>query len=758
LHRILLLVLFACLPLPLASQTSPERFKIAGLRAPVEVVRDKYGIPHIYAQNQHDLFFAQGYVAASDRLFQMELWKRVGQGRLAEVLGKEFVQRDRVARLLRYRGDMEAEYSSYAPDAKQILSSFVAGINAYIAQSVDGDGSNLPLEFKLAGFKPEPWRPEDCLSRMAAYGVTGNAEDELLLANAVTELGVDGAEKLAYLDPKASLRPPPGVDYRGLTAAITSDFIGSDRRIPVKAQKGATGSNNWTISGALTSTGKPLLANDPHRTIAVPALRYLVHLVAPGWNVIGAGEPALPGVAIGHNQHIAWGLTIFGADQQDFFVETLHPEDPTQYRTDSGWERMRIEEEVIPVRGGAEVTTELKFTRHGPVVWEDKTTRRALALRWVGAEPGTAGYLASLAVDRARNWTEFRNAMMRWKMPPENMVYADTKGNIGEISGALAPIRPKSNGLLPVPGTGGYEWHGFIPFEDLPQSFNPKRGFIATANHKMLPDNYKYAAGFDWSSFRIQRVEDVLDGWARSKRKFSMQDMKALQNDVFSIPARTLIGLLAESDHPDVRLLKSWNFELTSDSSPAALYEVWWKHLSNAVYSALVPSKNPALRDIMRNERVVQYLEASPERDKMLLGALAAAARELEELQGADRRKWNWGSLHALRLQHSLEQFKFPAYARPGDAETVNSTSNSRTSFAQTSGASFRELIDLSAWDKSLVISTPGQSGTPGNKHYDDLMQLWLEGDYFPLAFSRPAVTGIAEHTIILEPRRGQSK
>ena len=728
------------------------RVKVHGLNAPVEVVRDRYGVAHIYAQNQDDLFFAQGYVAASDRLFQMELWKRVGQGRLAEVLGPEFVRRDRAARLLRYRGDMAAEYASYAPDTKRILTSFVGGINAYIRETRSDPVQKLPQEFKLAGFQPEEWRPEDCLSRMAAYGMTSNAEDELLNAQAVQELGVEGAERLTRFDPQTSLQRPSGLDYAGITSAIVQDLIGSDRRIPIRSAKGAVGSNNWTVSGALTASGKPMLANDPHRSITFPSLRYLVHLVAPGWNVIGAGEPALPGVAIGHNQHIAWGLTIFGVDQQDLFLELLSPEDPLQYQTEHGWEKMRVEENVIAVKGRAEVTTRLKFTRHGPVLWEDVATHRALALRWVGAEPGTAGYLASLSIDRARDWKEFRTAMRRWKLPPENMVYADAKGNIGEISGALTPVRPRSNGLLPVPGIGGYEWAGFVRFEDLPQTFNPQAGYFASANHKTIPENYKYSVGNDWSAFRIQVIDSQFATWKRDGVRIGMSDMQTLQNDVFSLPAKILIGLLPASDDENVRLLRQWDCKLTRDSAPAALYELWWNRLADAVFAQLVPGDHSGLRDMLRNERVVEFLQHSSDRRGLMLSALAGAAKDLVALQGEDRSRWNWGALHQVHLQHALPQFDLPSRPRPGDADTVNSTGNGRTSFEQTSGASFRELLDLADWDRSLAINTPGQSGRPGHPHASDLLPLWLEGKYFPLAYSRTAVQQIAESTTTLEP------
>jgi penicillin amidase len=407
-----------------------------GLERPVNVLRDRWGVAHIYAQSQHDLFFAQGVVAAQDRLFQMEMWKRAGQGRLAEVLGPSALPRDINARALRYRGDMKSEYESYSPDTQAILTAFTDGINSYIASLTAPRGPDLSIEFQLAGFSPDLWHPEDCLNRMAAFSMTGNAVSELEHARALVELGAEKASKLFDFDPAIALDPASGLDLGGLSPDLLKNLVGSDHRIEFPAHS-REGSNNWTISGSLTASGKPLLANDPHRVLALPSLRYMVHLVAPGWNVIGAGEPGLPGVALGHNEHIAWGFTIFGLDQQDLYVEELSPANPLEYKTEGGWKKMELRREVFLVKGSTATEVDLKFTRHGPVLWDDG--KRARALRWVLAEPGAAGYLASLAIDRAQNWNQFEAAVARWKVPSENLVYADIAGNIGEHSAGLRP-------------------------------------------------------------------------------------------------------------------------------------------------------------------------------------------------------------------------------------------------------------------------------------------------------------------------------
>ncbi len=744
---------------------------VRGLQQAVRVQRDRWGIAHIYAENEHDLFFAQGFVVAQDRLFQMELWKRAGQGRLAEILGASYVQRDLNARLLRYRGEMDAEYKSYARDTKEILDAFTSGINAYMAEIQEPGGIGLPVEFQLAGFKPEPWKPEDCLNRMAAYSMTGNGASELHNAQLVALLGGEKAAELLDLDPRVKLDPAPGIDFSGLSPALLENLVGSDVPLHFSATP-VQGSNNWTVSGALTATGKPFLANDPHRVIAEPSLRYIVHLVAPGWNVIGAGEPGLPGVAAGHNEEIAWGFTIFGLDQQDLYLAQLNPADPEQYKTKSGWERMEVKTETILVHGGAGVAVKLKFTRHGPVLWEDG--KRALALRWVGAEPGTAGYLGSLSLDRARNWQEFEQAMSRWKVPSENIVYADRNGNIGEHSTGLAPLRKNWTGLLPVPESGGYEWSGFVPNKDLPHSYNPPSGFVASANHKMIPENYGYAVGFQWASAeRFLRISEVLRGAAKSGHKLGLEDMEQLQNDVVSLPARELQSLL-KSAAPNTstaaaKLLLDWDCAFTTDSQAATLFEFWDAELRDALTKLAVPAEaqkvagqlslTKTLQEVSR-PRVAVFGE-SPEaaRDALLLQSLHAAEVKLSAKLGPDPKNWSWGQLHRVSFYHPLGSmrqgealFDRGPIPRPGDGTTVNATYFGGSSFDQLAGASYREIFDLSDWDNAVGVNVPGQSGQPGSPHYDDLLPLWAHGQYVPLRYSKASVDRDTTDVLELRP------
>lgn len=762
--------------------------KLAGLHNPVTVLRDPWGVPHIYAQDQHDLFFAQGFVTAQDRLFQMEMWKRVGQGRLAEVLGPKYAERDINARLLAYRGSMKDEYTSYAPDAQQILAAFVDGINAGIAERTAPGGPGLPLEFKLAGFAPEPWKPEDVLSRMAGFPMTRNSVDELLHAKLVTLLGVKKASALMDLDPPVLLDPAPGEDLSGLAPELLRNLQGSDSTmtlepdvpsafdLPHEAGSSKWASNNWVVSGKLTASGRPLLANDPHRTIdKVPSLRYVIHLVAPGWDVIGATEPASPGVEDGHNQRIAWGWTIFGMDQQDLYLEKLDPSNPLRYKADNGWQQMRVEKTTIHIKGAPDRTVDLKFTRHGPVLWEDIPTHRALALRWIGAEPGTAGYLACLTLDRAQNWKEFEEAVKRWKLPTHNIVYADVEGNIGEHSVGMEPIRKNFTGTMPEPGDGGYEWAGWVPVPELPHQFNPERGFAVTANQRMIPEDYPYKVGFEWSEpYRADRITEVLAQFAGSGHKITIDDMEKLQDDVTSLPARRLQKLLssiaAASNDPDVQLLLRWDAVLARESAAAALYELWQHDLQEEMLHRLAPENAwETLQGKILLSVVLKNLENPDQetfgpnpvaaRDGVLLQTLKAAGERMRSLEGADPSQWSWEKLHTVSFHHVLELLPeakplvdLGPIPRPGDSYTVNNTHYNGTNFAQLSGPSYREIIDVGNWDGSLIVNVPGQSGQPGSPHYSDLLPLWDQTRYFPMLYSKDAVENQSRDRLVIEP------
>ena len=757
--------------------------QVPGLDSAVEVRRDRWGVPHIYARTQHDLFFAQGFVAAQDRLWQMDIWRRTAEGRLAEVLGAPAVQRDRLARLFRYRGPADADWAAYGPDTKAIVSAFVGGVNAYIAQVKD----RPPIEFTLMGYAPEPWTIDVPLARVTTLSGVSNATSEILRARLIAVVGKKATEAILPTEPTRALDPVPGLDLTGLDLSALGGVNNAYADI---AFQRVEGSNNWVVSGKKTRSGKPILANDPHRAITHPSVRYITHLVGPGWNVIGAGEPASPGVSIGHNERIAFGLTVVGMDQQDVYLEKVGPcpsgignrESGIEasraagdsrfpipysrcYRHNGGWQPITSVIDTIQVKGDQPKIVRLDFTHHGPIVSTDSARGRAVAIRMVGQEPGTAAYLASLQLGRARNWRDFQGAMARWKMPSENMIYADVDGNIGWIATGYMPRRSWS-GLLPVPGDGRFEWKGFVPVNALPQSYNPASGFIATANNNILPPGYKTPIAYDWSSdYRVSRIREVLS----SRNDFTVADFEKLQHDDLSLLARHLVPQLVSAaqrlgkrDSQAVQMLARWDFRMSREASAPLLFEAWAPTLARRANAMRMPAEAAEVIGRYTDYEEFEKFIAAPTgavsaaaRDSLLVGALADAVAELTRRFGADTTKWRWGTVHVAELHHPLARaFDLPPVSRAGDGNTVFATAGAN--YQQTAGASYREIIDLGDFDNSVAINVPGQSAQPGSEYYDDLLALWGNDKYFPLVFSRSRVERETKHVLRLLPSAGK--
>ena len=733
--------------------------ELAGLRDEVEVLRDRWGVPHIYAHNTDDLFFAQGYIAAQDRLWQLDMWRRWLEGRTAEISGPERFEADRMMRLLSWRGGLsEEELGSYHPETERILEAFVGGINAFIEDSAD----NLPVEFKLTGLRPERWTLETPTLRSTLSGVGGNIASDLRLAQRVASMGPEEANRRANPDPFYELVVPDGFDPaiitdevlrafstragRGFTVELLPEYrqpetiangspivntmlAGLQWSPPMPPEhRDEIGSNNWVVAGSLSASGLPMLANDPHRQVTNPSLRYLAHLEAPGWSVIGGGEPALPGIAIGHNQHVAWGLTIVGTDQTDVFVEQLDPDDPSRVLYRGKFEPLRVERETIAVKGEAAREVNFEFSRNGPIVYKDIDRGVAYAVRSFAQEPGTAPYLGSLRADQVSDCIEFLDAMSAWKHPSENMICGDVEGNISWRAAALTPNRTGPTpwyGRLPVPGTGEYGWDGFR--DDLPEELNPGRGWIATANHNIQPPGFHPPIMFKTAqpSARYERIAEVLSTGGSSDGRFTIEDFQRLQLDAFSAAGADAVSFFEGwiSEDPDIewarQQIAGWDGIFDRSSTGAALYLTW-----------------------RRNVAVTARMEGTVVEDG--LRRTLAAMSQLE----SDRSQWRWGRLNIATFGHPLlTVYDQISVEKSGGAGTVYSN-----------GATFREILDTADWEKGISTTSPGQSGQPGSPHYGDLIESWAAGDYFPLAYARTAVEEVTVHRLVLKPLASVSR
>lgn len=767
-------------------------FEVEGLQEPVEVLVDQYGVPHLYAGSRDDLFLAQGFNAARDRSFQIDLWRRRGLGLLSEVFGEAFVERDRAARLFLYRGDMRSEWLAYGSDTKRVTSAFVRGVNAFVALA-RADPAHLAPEFAELGYLPSFWQPQD-VARIRSHGLFNNVEQEVARALVLRDYGPEVEDLRRVREPAVDLRVPEGLDL----SVIPDDVLAVYRLAttpPPLAHPGAPaaprldpeGSNNWVISGTRTASGRPLLANDPHRAVSLPSLRYLAHLSAPGLDVIGAGEPALPGVSIGHNGHVAFGLTIFPIDQEDLYVYETNPAEPTEYRYRGRWEPMTRVVEQVPTAGGGSVGVELLFTRHGPVVHTDRERGTAFAVRAAWLEPGMAPYLGSMDYMGAADTEQFVSAMNRWGAPGENQVYAAPDGTIGWRPAGVVPVRPNWDGTLPVPGDGRYEWDGFYDTDQLPSAVDPEQGWFATANEMNLPPDHPHeerTISHDWyHPFRWERIAEELS----ARTGWTVQDCVALQTDYVSLPARKVLPLLTDlsSDDPRVAagldLLREWDAVEGPESAAAALFEVWYRrHLRPGILLAALRRLLPEERcpealarilpaeDLAADARVdLQLLldpgvRLGPDPDHVVadvcLSTLGAAVEDVSALLGDDPAGWAWGRLHVAAPQHPLhaalgdhDWTRLGPAPRGGSGDTVGSTAYT-PDFVQSAGASFRLVIDVGAWDESVSMNSPGQSGVPGSEHYDDLFGAWASDQSFPLLYSRHLVEQHARERIVLRP------
>jgi penicillin amidase len=754
----------------------------AGLSAPVEIVDDPYGVPHIRARSIPDAFFGQGYVVARDRMFQLDLAHRRELGRLAEAFGGEFAAHDAAARLFLFRGDLDAELAAVPAHFVAYARAYAAGINARIDE-VLADPALLPLEYSILGVSPLKW---DVRDMVLARGGSFDVEDEVRRARlaAMGLLELDAI--IAPLRPAWPLRVPEGLDAAGVTEAdlgvLNLGGLPFGSLVPAEPSstssgtsgaRGDAGSNAWTIAPARSATGRPILANDPHLGIGSFDPRHVAHLTAPGLDVIGGGSPGLPGIMQGHTDRFAFGRTNFHIDQEDLFILELHPDDPERYRHGDGWRPFERFEVSIPVKGMPPRPATLRYAAQGPVVSHDPARHRATALAAVDLQPGASGAFAMIAINLARDWASLREAAFRFHPAPTNFHYADVDGNHGWQAIGFVPVRRRGDGLMAVPGDGLYDWTGLRDFQALPGDYNPAKGWFASANQNNLPEGWprdRIPAFSFREPYRYQRIADVLSAEPRHR----LADSVALQHDTLSTPARQLIALLpargSPAAEPAIAMLRGWDGRLDAESGPAALFEILWRELVTRMLAAIVPERARLLVDEIAPS-VLLGLLAHPDRrigpdpeaaqNALFDAALAAAWASAQQQLGPDPAAWRWGRLHQVPIRHPLSRIPAIAAAFPpiegegsgGDSYTVMARwLRGAPAWQVSGGASYLQVIDVGGWDNSLMLNFPGQSNDSRSPHYRDQYAHWIRGEMQPMLFSRAAVDAHATGRTMLHP------
>ena len=765
--------------------SSSVKVSTSELGQPIEILDDEYGVPHIRAASIPDAFFGQGYVVARDRLFQIDVLHRRRMGRMAVAYGLDFVPHDARARLFLYRGAVAEELARIPAHVVTCARAYIAGINARIDE-VLAKSELLPLEFGVLGVTPRKWELEDLvLARGLSLGST--VEDEIRRARLAALGLLELDEVIAPLRPAWTLAVPDGLDV----AAVSRSDLGVLQLGPLPFGSKATtavlspssglfsvgandGSNAWTISAARTATGRTILANDPHLGIGGFGPRHVAHLSAPGLDVIGAGSPGLPGIMQGHTEHFAFGRTNFHIDQEDLFILELHSDDPERYRHDGGWKRFDQLDVFIPVKGAAPAAATLRYSVQGPVISHDPAKRRATAIAIVELQPGGSDAFAMIAINLARDWESLRRDAFRFHPSPTNFHYADVEGNHGWQAIGFAPIRRKGYGLMPVPGDGRYDWTGLRDYRALPSEYNPTKGWFASANQNNLPTDWPrdQIPAFSFREpYRYDRIADVL----RATPKHALGDSVALQQDTLSIPAKQLLALLPTRGSPNVEpalaMLRGWDGRLGGDSAPAALFEIFWRELSTRMLTLLVPER---ARELVNNAApsVLLGLLETPDarlgpdpvaaRDALMDAALGAAWKRAGERLGPDPEAWRWETLHQVRIVHPLSRIPAIAAAFPviegegsgGDAYTVMARGiRDEPSWETNSGASYLQVIDVGAWDNSLMLNLPGQSADPRSPHFRDQYRPWARGEMQKMLFSRAAIDRSAVVQTRIDPR-----
>ena len=772
--------------------------KLAGLHGAVDIVRDRDGVPHIYAKDSDDAFYALGFVHAQDRLWQMEMNRRIAAGRLSEVLGAGALDTDRFLRTLGVAHNAQGIWNHLAPDAREALEAYSRGVNAFL----DSHAQALPPEFTITGAPaPEHWKPTDSIGwqTMMAWDLGANWTQELLRMRLSQRLSLEEINQ--FLAPYPGEKPLQTSDYtalyRGL-AGTTQQMAAVEKIAPPSLVEGM-GSNNWVVSGALSDSGKPLLANDPHLGLAAPALWYFAHLSAPGLNVIGATLPGIPGVVLGHNDRIAWGFTNTAPDVQDLYIERINPDNPKQYQTPGGWRDFEVRSETIKVKGKPDVVLEVRSTRHGPVLTGTlpliakapvDAKKYAIAFQWTALRDDDLTMQAGLHIDRASNWQEFRDAVKDFASPQQNMVYADVDGNIGFIAPGRVPIRKPDNdlkGLAPAPGWDArYDWDGFIPFDALPQQYNPAGQKVVTANQKIVPDDYPYFITSEWTlPYRANRITSLIE----ARPKHNLDSFAAIQKDVTSLAAQDLLPLMRQAapktddGKQALAMLANWNGEMLADRPEPLIFNAWAKELSHEIFAPKLGEELMGDYWELRNVQagmvnVLKNVDGAAawcnKSDKgtapdpqacagLLSTSLDTAMVDLKKCFGSDPKAWRWGAAHQARSEHqpfAKVELLAPIFDisidSPGDTYTVDvgryNLRDKDKLFTNHHAPSMRALYDLSNLENSRYMHSTGQSGNVLSSHYADFSKRWAAVDYLPMAMRRDAVEKGKMGTLTLAP------
>ena len=825
-------VFLSYLPNTVAPQSFPQidgQINVPGLTSPVDVYRDAMGIPNLYAANAHDLFFAQGYVHAQDRFWQMDAWRHIGSGRLSEMFGKGQVATDTFLRTLGWRQTAEAEWAGLSPEPRAILQAYTDGVNAYLK---DHDGTALSLEYAVLkllspDYKIEPWTPVNSLTwgKAMAWDLRGNLDEEVQRAVLLKTLT---PQQVNELFPAYPSDHPVIVNKIGTgTSALPIGPIASAVNIPNQtlADLGSTfslldaalgpvgdgiGSNSWAVSGRLTATGKPILANDPHLSIQMPSIWYQMGLHcqpksdACPFEVAGFSFAGVPGVVIGHNDRISWGFTNTGPDVMDLYIEKVNPDNPNQYEVNGKWVDFQTRTETIAVSGGSPVALTVRSTRHGPVISQaygplkDQDTSNdpkfvpfkdrsgvalpanyVIALKWTALTPSTP-FEAVWGFDKAQNWTDFRAAAAQFHVPAQNLLYADVDGNIGYQMPGDVPIRAHGDGRIPVPGwTDDYEWTGFIPFDQLPYTFNPAEGYIATANNQVAPTGYPYLITTDWDyGFRANRIVDLIKS---APGKIDIPYIQKMQGDMFDANAPTYIPLLAQLDAQSsnevtaMNLLKNWDDQARADSAAAAVFEAFWRHLLQNTFNNKLPERywpdgGSRWDEVMRNLTANSLWWDDPTtkdvvetRTDILKNSFSEAVKEVVDSFGSDSSKWSWGQMHAATFRNQTlgesgvgpieALFNRGPFPTGGGEAIVDATGWSIIDGYEVNWLpSMRMIVDLGNLNNSVTVHTTGQSGHAYNKHYADMAPLWASIQYYPMWWDQGAITKNIEGHLSLMP------